>query len=121
MKILGGRYQPTQFYLRAGFSSPLQAPFFLICAGDSAGAGYRPRVMPRPAVELFFSLTSFSLLCIQFDITQLTPSILNCASLSLFSVEKHTALILYRNIQISALIFILCLECHLKILHGFLL
>ena len=30
----------TQLYLRAGFSSPAQASFFLICASDSMGAGY---------------------------------------------------------------------------------
>ena len=32
-------------YIRAGFSSPAQASFFLICADDSVGADYRPRVM----------------------------------------------------------------------------
>ena len=48
-RILHGRYLPTKLYLRAGLSSPVQATFFLICAGDSAGAGYIPRIMPRPA------------------------------------------------------------------------
>ena len=48
MKILGGQYQPTQLYIRAGFSSPVQAPFILICTGDRAGAGYCLRVMSRP-------------------------------------------------------------------------
>ena len=38
-----------QIYLRAGFSSPAQDSFFLICAGDSASAGYHLRIMPRPA------------------------------------------------------------------------
>ena len=38
-----------QIYLRAGFSSPVQDSFFLICAGDSASAGYHLRIMPRPA------------------------------------------------------------------------
>ena len=33
-------------YLRAGFSSPALASFFLICMGDSKGVG----VIPRPAV-----------------------------------------------------------------------
>ena len=46
--ILHGRYQPTQLCLWADFSSPAQASFFLICAEDSAGVGYRPHVMPRP-------------------------------------------------------------------------
>ena len=31
MRILGGRYQPMQLYIKVGFSSPVQAPFFLIC------------------------------------------------------------------------------------------
>ena len=44
------QYQPTQLYHRAGFSSPAQASFFLICTGDSADAGYHPHVMPRSAV-----------------------------------------------------------------------
>ena len=48
MKILGGQYQPTQLYIRAGFSSPAPAPFILICTGDRAGAGYCLRVMSRP-------------------------------------------------------------------------
>ena len=48
MKILGGQYQPTQLYIRAGFSSPAQAPFILICTGDRAVAGYCLRVMSRP-------------------------------------------------------------------------
>ena len=48
MKILGGQYQPTQLYIREGFSSPAQAPFILICTGDRAGAGYCLRVMSRP-------------------------------------------------------------------------
>ena len=30
-----------------------QASFFFICAGDSAGTGYRPRVMPRPELHKF--------------------------------------------------------------------
>ena len=49
--ILGGRYQLTHLYLKAGFSSPTQASFFLICAGDNAGMGYRLRVITRPAVK----------------------------------------------------------------------
>ena len=48
VRIWRGRYQPMQLYLWAGFSLPAQASFFLICMGDSAGAGYRLRVMPRP-------------------------------------------------------------------------
>ena len=50
-RILCERYQPTQLYVRVGFSLPAQASFFLICAGDSAGSGYRPYVMPRPIVD----------------------------------------------------------------------
>ena len=34
--IWRGRYQSMQIYLRAGFSSPAQASFFLIYAGDNA-------------------------------------------------------------------------------------
>ena len=41
-------YQPMQFYLRAGFSLPAQASFFLICTGGSMGAGYHPHVIQRP-------------------------------------------------------------------------
>ena len=37
-----------QLYIRAGFSSPVQASFFLVCMGDSMGMGYCPHVMPRP-------------------------------------------------------------------------
>ena len=48
LSISGERYQPMQIYLRAGFSSPAQASFFLICMGDSAGVGYCPLIMPRP-------------------------------------------------------------------------
>ena len=47
-RILRGQYQHTQLYLSAGFWSPSQTSFFLICAGDSAGAGYCPLVLPRP-------------------------------------------------------------------------
>ena len=41
-----------QLYLRVGFSSPAQAPFSLICTGDSVGRGYHPHIMPRPDVSL---------------------------------------------------------------------
>ena len=34
--------------IRAGFPLPIQAPFFLIFDAGSMGAGYHPRVMPRP-------------------------------------------------------------------------
>ena len=51
MIILRGRYQLTQLYIRVAFSLPAQAPVFLICAGDSAGASYCLRVMPRPAID----------------------------------------------------------------------
>ena len=34
-RVLCKQYKPMQLYLRAGFSSPTQASFFLICAGDS--------------------------------------------------------------------------------------
>ena len=40
------QYQPMQLYIRAGFSWPAQASFFLVCAGDSVGAGYHPRIRP---------------------------------------------------------------------------
>ena len=43
-----GWYQLTQLYLRAGFSLPTQASFFLICMGDSVGMDYCPCVMPKP-------------------------------------------------------------------------
>ena len=56
MRILRGQYQLMQLYIRAGFSSPAQAPFFLICAGDSVGAGYRPCVMPRPELTCHFKI-----------------------------------------------------------------
>ena len=50
-RILRGGYQPTQLYLRPGFSSPAQASSSLICVeDDSAGAAYRPRVRPSPVV-----------------------------------------------------------------------
>ena len=52
MRILHRQYQPTQIYIRASFSSPAQASFFLVCVGDSVGAGYCPRVMPRPDVYI---------------------------------------------------------------------
>ena len=39
-----------QLYFREGFSLPTQASFFLICTGDSTGAGYHPRFMPKPVV-----------------------------------------------------------------------
>ena len=39
-----------QLYIRVGFSLPTQASFFLVCTGDSMGAGYCLRVMPRPAM-----------------------------------------------------------------------
>ena len=48
LRVLGGQYQPMQLDIRVGFSSPAQALFFLICAGDSVAVGYRPHVMPRP-------------------------------------------------------------------------
>ena len=48
VRIFSGQYQLTQLYIRAGFSSPGQAPFFIICTGDSVGAGYHLRIMPRP-------------------------------------------------------------------------
>ena len=38
--ILHGQYQPTQLYLRVGFSSSSLAPFFFICARDSAGKAW---------------------------------------------------------------------------------
>ena len=51
MRILRRRYQLTQIYIRVGFSSPTQAPFFLIypdeSAGMGAGTGYLPCIMPR--------------------------------------------------------------------------
>ena len=37
-----------QLYIRAGFSLPAQASFFLVCAGDSVGVGYSLCIMPRP-------------------------------------------------------------------------
>ena len=43
-----GQYQPMQLCLGAGFSSPAQACFFFICAGDSASVGYCPCTLPRP-------------------------------------------------------------------------
>ena len=39
-----------QLYFREGFSLPTQASFFLICTGDSTGAGFQPRFMPNPVV-----------------------------------------------------------------------
>ena len=36
-----------QLYIGVGFSLPSQAPFFLICTGDSTGGGYCLHVMPR--------------------------------------------------------------------------
>ena len=51
-RIWHGRYQPMQLYLWAGFSSHAQAFFFLICMGDSVGAGYRPRIIPTPDQDL---------------------------------------------------------------------
>ena len=50
MRILGGQYQPTKLYIRMGFSSPVQAPFFLTCTSDSVGAVYHMHIMPRPGV-----------------------------------------------------------------------
>ena len=50
--ILHWQYQPTQLYLRVGFSLPTQVTFFLICADDSAGTGYCPHIMPRPGLFL---------------------------------------------------------------------
>ena len=47
-RILCGRYQPMQLYLREGFSLPAQASFFLICVGDRAGLGYWSHFMSRP-------------------------------------------------------------------------
>ena len=50
-RILCGQYQPTQLYLRAGFSSLAQASFFLISMIDSVGTGYCQRLMSRPDDE----------------------------------------------------------------------
>ena len=47
LKTLHGQYQPMQVYLRADFSSPTQASFFLTCVSHSTGAGYK-----RPAIQL---------------------------------------------------------------------
>ena len=44
--------EPTQLYIRVGFSSPTQAPFFMICMGDSTDAGYHPHHMLRPANKI---------------------------------------------------------------------
>ena len=52
-RILHGWYQPMQLYLRAGFSLPAQASFFLICTGDSTDADYRLHIIPRPEVLYF--------------------------------------------------------------------
>ena len=49
------QYQPTQLYLRVSFSLPAQVSFFLICTGDSTGAGYGSRIMPRPDVNYLWS------------------------------------------------------------------
>ena len=42
-----------QLYLRAGFSLPAQASFFLICTGDSTDADYHLHIIPRPEVSYF--------------------------------------------------------------------
>ena len=46
--------------MRVAFSWPAQASFLLICTGDSAGTGYCPHVMPRPAslVEAHINICS---------------------------------------------------------------
>ena len=51
-RILHGQYRPMQLYLKASFSLPAQASFFLICAGYSADLNYRPHLMPRPGKRL---------------------------------------------------------------------
>ena len=48
--ILCRQYHSMWFYLRAGFSLPTQASFFLICVGNSAGTGYYLCPMPRPGL-----------------------------------------------------------------------
>ena len=48
LRISCEQYPPMQLYIRMGFSSPVQASFFLVCAADSVGAGYCPDDMPRP-------------------------------------------------------------------------
>ena len=52
IRILCRWYQPSQLYLRVGFSLPAQASFFLICTGVSAGTGYHPHIMPRTDMKL---------------------------------------------------------------------
>ena len=63
-------YQSMQLYLRAGFSPPAKATFFMICTGDSSGAGYCLSIMPRPVHEekLFIKkfLTSFCFCIMEF-------------------------------------------------------
>ena len=61
LRIFHGRYQLMQLYIRASFSSPVQAPFFLICTGNSTGAGFRPHVMPRHDVTSWVNRGEFIL------------------------------------------------------------
>ena len=58
LRILGGQYQPMHLYLRACFSPPAQAFFFLICAGDSLGIMLRPD--RENDLTIFFFLSGFS-------------------------------------------------------------
>ena len=51
-----GDIRSDSFYSRVGFSLPAPASFFLICAGDSAGAGYHLRVVPRPVLHHLYQL-----------------------------------------------------------------
>ena len=51
-RISRRRHQPMQLYIKAGFSQPVQASFFLVCVGDSMSTGYRPHVMPRPGLQI---------------------------------------------------------------------
>ena len=55
LRISHNQYQPKQLQIRAGFSLPVQALFFLFYASDSIGVGYLPCVMPRPGLITFTS------------------------------------------------------------------
>ena len=50
MENFGWTISANAAYIRMGFSSPTQAPFFFICTGDSMSVGYCLHIMPRPDV-----------------------------------------------------------------------
>ena len=128
LEFLRGLYQPTQLYLRVGFSSPARASFFLIYTGDSVGAGDRPRVMPRPGDfnvhhEDWFTYSSGTdrpgELCCNFSISNDLPQMVNFPTR--IPDVVHIVLLFWTYFFLLMLVFVLqLLSLHWEILIMFL-